>query len=135
MKLNALIQISIFALWPLLIGIPLKVLFSKLPSTVMLPALVDGIFILTCLPTTVNMCIMLTSTSGGNVATSICNAVLSNLAGIFVTPALLFQFFGAQIRLPFLLMVLKLCQKVLLPVCTYRAAPLGSRPPVVLCLL
>lgn len=116
MKLNALVQLSIFALWPLLIGIPLKTLFSKLPSTVMLPALVDGILILTCLPTTVNMCIMLTSTSGGNVATSICNAVLSNLAGIFITPALLFQFFGTQIRLPFVHMVMKLCQKVLLPV-------------------
>lgn len=115
-KLNALIQICIFVLWPLLIGLPLKTLFSKLPSTIMLPALVDGIFILTCLPTTVNMCIMLTSAGGGNVAASICNAVLSNLAGIFITPAWLFQFFGTQIRLPFFLMVTKLCQKVLLPV-------------------
>lgn len=37
-------------------------------------------------------------------------------AGIFITPALLFRFFGAQIQLPFLDMVAKLCSKVLLPV-------------------
>lgn len=52
-------------------------------------------------------------------ATSICNAVLSNLAGIFVTPALLFHFFGTEIRLKFLSMVLTLCKKVLLPVGMY----------------
>lgn len=62
------------------------------------------------------MCIMLTSACDGNVATSICNAVLSNMAGIFVTPSLLLHFFGTEIKLPFVQMVLKLCKKVLLPV-------------------
>ncbi len=116
MKLNGLIQLAIFAIWPLLIGVPLKALLTTILPNLIPPALVDGILIMTCLPTTVNMCIMLTSASGGNVAASICNAVLSNMAGIFITPALLFQFFGTQIRLPFLQMVLKLCKKVLLPV-------------------
>lgn len=36
--------------------------------------------------------------------------------GIFVTPALLMYFFGTAIELPFLNMVLKLCNKVLVPV-------------------
>ncbi|KAL3917234.1 MAG: hypothetical protein SGARI_007763 [Bacillariaceae sp.] len=62
------------------------------------------------------MCIMLTSAAGGNVASSICNAVISNMAGILFTPLLLLHFFGATIQLPFGQMVLKLCQKVLLPV-------------------
>eukprot|EP00980_Cylindrotheca_fusiformis_P007181 scaffold1514_cov118-Cylindrotheca_fusiformis.AAC.1 len=113
-KLNGLIQVAIFAAWPFLIGIPLKAVLSQVnlvPS-----ALIDGLLILTCLPTTVNMCIMLTSSSGGDVAAAICNAVISNMAGIFVTPALLFYFFGANIKLPFVEMVLKLCKKVLLPV-------------------
>lgn len=116
MKLNGLIQFAIFVLWPLVIGLPLKALLTNFIPGLMPPALVDGLLIMTCLPTTVNMCIMLTSASGGNVAASICNAVLSNMAGIFITPALLFQFFGTQIRLPFVQMVLKLCKKVLLPV-------------------
>jgi sodium/bile acid cotransporter 7 len=115
-KLNGLIQLVIFGAWPLLVGLPLKWAISTLFPTLMPPALVDGLLILTCLPTTINMCIMLTSAGGGNVATSICNAIISNLAGIFATPALLFRFFGAQIQLPFLQMVTKLCNMVLLPV-------------------
>jgi sodium/bile acid cotransporter 7 len=119
-KLNGLIQLVIFCAWPLLVGLPLKWTISTLFPSLMPPALVDGLLILTCLPTTINMCIMLTSAGGGNVATSICNAIISNLAGIFVTPALLFRFFGAQIQSPFLQMVTKLCNMVLLPVGKFR---------------
>lgn len=113
-KLNGIIQFVIFGLWPFVIGVPLKSLLGA--ANIIPPALVDGLFIMTCLPTTINMCIMLTSAGGGNVATSICNAVLSNMAGIFLTPALLLHFFGTSIKLPFVDMVLKLCKKVLLPV-------------------
>lgn len=50
-------------------------------------------------------------------ACSLCNAVMSNVAGIFITPALLILFLGKrEINLPFLDMVKKLCGKVLLPV-------------------
>ena len=115
-KLNATIQLSTFLLWPFLIGVPMKNLLLNVFPQLFPKPLVDGLLILSCLPTTINMCIMLTSASGGNVATSICNAVISNLLGIFATPALLFYFFGTQISLPFIDMLLKLCNKVLLPV-------------------
>jgi len=62
------------------------------------------------------MNVLLTSSAGGNVATALCNAVLSNMAGIFVTPALLLHFFGSTIDLPLLGMLRKLSRKVLLPV-------------------
>ena len=55
------------------------------------------------------------------VATALCNTVISNLAGIFITPALLLQFFGKSIELPFLDLVKKLCSKVLLPVAVGQA--------------
>lgn len=61
-------------------------------------------------------CVILTSTAGGNVACALYNAVVSNLAGIFATPALFFRFGGSQIDLPFLDMLRKLSSKVLLPV-------------------
>lgn len=80
-KLNGLIGLVIFGLWPFIIGLPLKYLLTNVFPNLIPPALVDGLLIMTCLPTTVNMCIMLTSAAGGNVATSICNAVLTNLAG------------------------------------------------------
>jgi sodium/bile acid cotransporter 7 len=115
-KLNGLIQALIFGVWPFCIGLPLKYVLTTFFPTLIPAALVDGLLIMTTLPTTVNMCIMLTSASGGNAASSICNAVISNMMGIFVTPLLLLHFFGATIQLPFGKMVLKLCQKVLLPV-------------------
>ena len=119
-KLNLAVQLATFGAWPFLVGLPLtKALRTFLPN-LLPPALLDGLLILTCLPTTVNMCILLTSASGGNVASSLCNAVISNLAGIFLTPALLFRFFGADIHLPFVAMVVKLCNMVLLPVGKYH---------------
>ena len=118
-RLNALIQTASFVAWPFLVGLPLKNLlatFHILPQP-----LLDGVLILSCLPTTVNMCVILTSNAGGNVASALCSAVISNLMGIFATPALLFRFFGADIELPFLDMILKLSSKVLLPVAVGQA--------------
>jgi sodium/bile acid cotransporter 7 len=117
-KLNAMIQLLIFAAWPMAIGIPMKVLSLLQVQSVQHHhhPLMDGILILSCLPTTINMCIILTSSGNGNVALSICSAVLSNMLGILISPALLFYFFGTEIQLPFLPMVLKLCKQVLVPV-------------------
>jgi sodium/bile acid cotransporter 7 len=115
-KANAAIQAVSFGAWPFLVGVPLtKFLRAFLPN-LLPPALIDGLLVLTCLPTTVNMCIFLTSAAGGNVASSLCNAVIGNMAGIFLTPALLLRFFGTEIHLPFADMVIKLCNKVLVPV-------------------
>jgi solute carrier family 10 (sodium/bile acid cotransporter), member 7 len=111
-KLNGLVQLVLFAAWPFLIGLPLRsVRVLQLPQP-----LLDGILITSCLPTTVNMCVILTSAASGNVAAALCNAVMSNMAGIFATPALLLRFFGSAIQLPFFNMLLKLSSKVLLPV-------------------
>jgi solute carrier family 10 (sodium/bile acid cotransporter), member 7 len=118
MKLNTLIQSILFFVWPFGIGVPIRYFFTTILSqTVSLSKpVLDGIVVLSCLPTTVNMCVILTSTVGGNVASALCNAVLSNILGIVITPMLLFRFFGSDITLPFYTMVKKLMTKVLLPV-------------------
>lgn len=115
LPLNMAIQFATFVVWPFCIGLPsTKALES---FNVLSRPLLDGLLILTCLPTTINMCVVLTSTSGGNVACSLCNAVMSNMAGIFITPALLILLLGKrEINLSILDMVLRLCGKVLLPV-------------------
>jgi sodium/bile acid cotransporter 7 len=116
LKLNGLIQIMTFCVWPFLVGYPLtKGMELFIPSILSKP-LLEGLLILTCLPTTINMCIILTTSSGGNVATALCNTVISNMAGIILTPALLLRFFGKSIELPFFELLSKLCNKVLLPV-------------------
>lgn len=114
MKLNLLVQFVLFVIWPFCFGIPIQYFGGRLVSVS--KPLLDGLLVLSCLPTTVNMCVILTSTVGGNVASALCNAVLSNLLGIVATPILLFRFFGSDISLPFYDMVMKLMNKVLLPV-------------------
>lgn len=120
-KLNLLIQSGTFLAWPFLLGLPLTRLIGNHFPSLFPSALLDGLLILTCLPTTVNMCVILSRTAGGNTASALCNAIISNLIGIFATPALLFRFFGASIQLPFLDMLFKLCNKVLVPVAVGQA--------------
>lgn len=146
MKLNSLIQTVTFGAWPFLVGLPMtKGIDFLFPGFLPAP-LLDGLLILTCLPTTLNMCILLTSKAEGSgefklsnstlkimhpqlktcvnlllVASALCNAVISNLAGIFLTPALFMHFFGKSIELPFIDLVKKLCSKVLLPVAVGQA--------------
>jgi sodium/bile acid cotransporter 7 len=77
----------------------------------------DGVLVTACLPTTVNMCIVLTQTAGGNSAAALFNAVLGNMVGgLLVTPALLYLFFKAKLQLSFGATLAKLATKVVLPV-------------------
>ena len=115
-KLNTIVQLGSFLAWPFLVGVPLVEGIKKLAPNLLPKPLLDGLIILTCLPTTVNMAVLLTGRAKGNVASALANAVFGNLFGIFATPALLMHFFGTMIELPFLKMVMKLCNKVLLPV-------------------
>ena len=66
MKLNGLIQFVTFGAWPYLVGLPMtkgiELLFPGLLPT----PLIEGLLILCCLPTTINMCIILTSAAGGS---------------------------------------------------------------------
>ena len=114
--LNASIQALTFLIWPLCFGLPFTWTMNRFLPNFFSQPLLDGILILTCLPTTVNMCVFLTGAAGGNVASALCNAVISNMLGIILTPALLLRFFGTQVQLPFLEMVWKLVNKVMLPV-------------------
>lgn len=81
------------------------------------PALADGVLILMALPTTVNMCVILTQSAEGNTAAAAFNAVLGNLLGVIVTPALLLLLIGRRLDMaPSLLATFrKLGVKVVLP--------------------
>jgi hypothetical protein len=88
-KLNTMVQSVTFGAWPLL-GLGLRAVFSTFLPNAFPQALLDGLLILTCLPTTVNMCILLTSAAGGNVASSLWNAIVSNLGTIIIVFLCLF---------------------------------------------
>jgi sodium/bile acid cotransporter 7 len=81
--------------------------------------LLPGIYALAVLPTTVSSCIVLTQMARGNVTTAIFNAVLTNMAGVFISPLLLTLLLrGAGRPLPadqVIAIFLSLAAKVLLP--------------------
>lgn len=52
------------------------------------PGLALGVLFLCLLPSTVQSSVVFTSIAGGNVPAAVCGATLSNLIGVFLTPAL-----------------------------------------------
>lgn len=75
----------------------------------------DGLVVMASLPTTVNMVIVLTTSSGGDEACALLNAAMGNLIGVFVTPALITGYLGKTGHVHFLTIVLSLCYRVLIP--------------------
>ena len=56
----------------------------------------DGLFILAALPTTVGSGVAFTRSADGNFSAALLNSLASNLVGIFLTPALIHAYLGAD---------------------------------------
>jgi solute carrier family 10 (sodium/bile acid cotransporter), member 7 len=82
-RLHLLVLAATFVLFPIL-GLVLRhALGPILPDSLLV-----GLLFLCLLPSTVQSSIAFTSIAHGNVAAAVCSASLSNLLGIFITPAL-----------------------------------------------
>lgn len=82
-RLHLLVQVFTFALFPLagaLISVSARGLLPR--------ALLDGMFYLCALPSTVATSVALTAIARGNVAAAVFNATLSSLIGMLATPVL-----------------------------------------------
>jgi sodium/bile acid cotransporter 7 len=110
-RLNGLIQMFIFVITPALF----YALASSLRGTSLNKDLVDGIVMLGCLPTTINMCVVMTTSSGGSTAGALFNSTLSNILGIFVTPAYIFWLLGVTGDVEISDVFLALTYKVIIP--------------------
>ena len=112
-KLNGLTQGANLLAFPALM-LPV---ISVLRKTSLDGRLLDGLLVTSCLPTTVNMCVALTQASDGDVAAALTNAVIGNLLGVVVTPALVFMLMQKSVQLPPAAQVARsLGAKVALPV-------------------
>ncbi|KAG1678624.1 hypothetical protein FOA52_012631 [Chlamydomonas sp. UWO 241] len=69
---------------------------SALRPSGMSSDLIDGIIICACMPTTVSSNVVLTQMAGGNEAVALINAVVGNIIGIFISPALLQGMLGVD---------------------------------------
>lgn len=61
---------------------------TVLDGTALTSGLTSGVLLLCLVPSTVQSCIVYTRIAGGNVAGAVVSASMSNLLGVFVTPAL-----------------------------------------------
>ena len=82
--LHLVILSTTFVVFPLL-GLAAQHL---LQGNLLKPSLATGVLLLCLVPSTVQSCIVYTRIAGGNVAGAVVSASMSNLLGVFVTPAL-----------------------------------------------
>ena len=85
-KLHVVILFFTFIFYPIYFFVFMKALLH-----INNEGIIAGLFILSCLPTTIASSAVCTGLAGGNVSGSIFNAVISNMLGVFITP-LLFSF-------------------------------------------
>jgi len=78
--------------------------------------LANGMVITACLPMTINMCVVLTQASGGDVAASICNTAIGNMVGVFLSPVLILGYLGVTGDVNILTVFIKLASRVLFPI-------------------
>jgi len=88
-RLHLAILAATYCLFPLL-GLAV----ARLPIDP--PLLASGLLYLTLLPSTAMSSVALTAMARGNVAAALCGASFSNLAGIFITPALVLLTMGGK---------------------------------------
>ena len=79
-------------------------------------SLADGMVIASCLPLTINMVLVLTSSSGGDEGAAIFNAAFGNLVGVFLTPALILMYIGVEGDVELTDVFFKLACRVVLPI-------------------
>mmetsp|Transcript_30922 Transcript_30922/g.102260 ORF Transcript_30922/g.102260 Transcript_30922/m.102260 type:complete len:388 (-) Transcript_30922:165-1328(-) len=111
-RLHALIQGFNLLLIPLTTVLSCNALLA---AGLLQPALRDGMVVMGLLPTTINMCVALSRSSGGDEAVAIFNAVLGNLLGVLLTPYLLLKLVGSAGALSAADTLQKLATRVLLP--------------------
>jgi sodium/bile acid cotransporter 7 len=82
-QMHVVILTTTFVVFPLL-GLATQLLEGNL----LRPSLAAGVLLLCLVPSTVQSCVVYTQMAGGNVAGAVVSASLSNLLGVFLTPAL-----------------------------------------------
>lgn len=90
-RLHLYAQAMSFLAMPLLV----QALLPLFAAMGMPAAVGQGFVVLSCLPTTIASCAILTRTAGGDEAAALFNAVAGNLIGLIVTPLLLLLLLGA----------------------------------------
>jgi len=112
-SLNAFTQAFIFVFPTILVAAAAPILIE---SEWLSDNVVNGLFVLACLPTTVGSGVAFTRSANGNVEAALLNSMAANLAGIFLTPALIHLYLGADSSVDPIASSSKLLVQAFLPV-------------------
>mmetsp|Transcript_11381 Transcript_11381/g.17090 ORF Transcript_11381/g.17090 Transcript_11381/m.17090 type:complete len:389 (-) Transcript_11381:51-1217(-) len=93
-------------------------------------SLADGMVITACLPLTINMVLVLTSSSGGDESAAVFNAAFGNLVGVFLSPALIFMYLGVEGDVKLTNVFFKLGLRVVLPIFIGQMLHIFYKPAV-----
>lgn len=110
-KLHTVVQLFNFGAIPAITWL----VSLLLRATGMNDALIDGLLVLSCVPTTITACVVLARASNANEAAALFNATFGNIVGIFLSPALMYVLLATSSELAFGKIILDLCLTVLLP--------------------
>ena len=110
-RVHVFVQVSTFAVFPLIWMLAYSMLGSWLPTGLAL-----GFCYLSALPSTISSSVAMTAIARGNVPAAIFNATLSGLLGIVLTPLLVASFAGGEGQtLPFVESVISIARLLLFP--------------------
>ena len=112
MRLNILIQSWVFGFTP---GLFYLLYLGLRQSDHIDEEIADGFCVLGCLPMTINMCYVLTSSSNGNDSSALFNATFGNIIGIFLSPLLILGMLSISGGVSYESVILKLTYQVVCP--------------------
>lgn len=112
MRLNLLIQSWVFGFTP---GLFYVLYLGLRQSEHIDHEIADGFCLLGCLPMTINMCYVLTSSSNGNDSSALFNATFGNIIGIFLSPLLILGMLSISGGVSYEAVILKLTFQVVCP--------------------
>ncbi|WP_375000488.1 bile acid:sodium symporter family protein [Aeromicrobium sp. CTD01-1L150] len=92
-RLQVLLLLTTFAVFPVL-GLAAGLLLAS----VLTPGLAAGVLLLCAVPSTIQGCVVYTRIASGNTAAAVVSASVSNLVGVFLTPALVAVLMSADAR-------------------------------------
>jgi solute carrier family 10 (sodium/bile acid cotransporter), member 7 len=94
---------------------------------ILMPELADGMFIASALPVSINAVIVLTAVAGGDEASSVFQAAVGNVIGIFLSPVLVLLYLGTDGSVPLVKVFLSLTYRVLVPLIVGQLVQLSSK--------
>mmetsp|Transcript_608 Transcript_608/g.822 ORF Transcript_608/g.822 Transcript_608/m.822 type:complete len:325 (-) Transcript_608:53-1027(-) len=126
-RFNAFVQIFNFMVDSSIVFGLSRALFE---AGVLARSLADGMAITACLPLTINMVLVLTSSSGGDESAAVFNAAFGNLVGVFLSPALIFMYLGVEGDVKLTNVFFKLGLRVVLPIFIGQMLHIFYKPAV-----